>query len=268
MSAGEQKSYRVAVFGVPDFEKAVINRIFALSSTRSNCFLLAEDTPAQSVDIMLVDKDNSGALSRWRDANAEYSQQPPPTIVVAAKQPPDCAFYVKRPFMATRLLGVLDRIVNERIRGLASSAEAGARPAAKAPGGADEDAGARYRALVVDDSLPVRQQIGKALTGAKVDAEFADSGEQALRLLEENAYDIVFLDVVMPGVDGYDVCKSIKRNKARKHIPVVMLTGKSSPFDKVKGRLSGCDSYLTKPVSRGDFVDTVKKYLKQPIVVE
>ena len=115
--------------------------------------------------------------------------------------------------------------------------------------------------LVVDDSLPVRQALEMKLTMMDYQVQLATNGEQAIQLIDQNNYDSVFLDVVMPGVDGYEVCKHIKRDKKTKHIPVIMLTGKSSPFDKVKGKLAGCDTYLTKPVEHEEFQKVVSGYL-------
>ena len=91
--------------------------------------------------------------------------------------------------------------------------------------------------------------------------DLATNGQQAIELINQNYYDSVFLDVVMPGIDGYEVCKKIKRDKRTKHIPVIMLTSKSSPFDKVKGKLACCDSYLTKPVEHEEFQRVVSGYL-------
>ncbi|MDS4042542.1 MAG: response regulator, partial [Candidatus Competibacter sp.] len=117
-------------------------------------------------------------------------------------------------------------------------------------------------ALVVDDSSTVRKQIELELKlfGIRIDA--VESGELAFDLLAKNNYDMIFLDVVLPGVDGYQICKTIKKDKARKKTPVIMLTSKSSPFDRVKGALAGCDTYLTKPVKQSSFQKVVKKYLK------
>ncbi|MCB1742427.1 MAG: response regulator [Gammaproteobacteria bacterium] len=126
----------------------------------------------------------------------------------------------------------------------------------------------RPRALVVDDSLAVRRQVGLALRKAGIDADFADNGETALALLQQSSYEILFLDVVMPGMDGYEVCRQLKRSRATKHIPVVMLTGKSSPFDKVKGKLSGCNTYLTKPVTLREFNKALSRCLEQPPAFE
>ena len=118
-----------------------------------------------------------------------------------------------------------------------------------------------YLALVVDDSLPVRKQIELELKLLGVNADFAETGEQAFKLLDNKSYDIVFLDVVLPGVDGYQVCKTIKKDIMMKQTPVIMLTGKSSPFDRVRGTFAGCDTYLTKPVAHESFQEVVKKYL-------
>jgi twitching motility two-component system response regulator PilG len=280
MSEHTTSTFSIAVFGVPEFERQVLNRIFGLSASRTNTYRLLPPGSEVDADIMLVDRDSESAVVHWRNTLAEAAPRHPGTVVVAREQPDDCDFHVRRPFMATRVLGTLDRIVHATTisvpthpRELSAArtstmprhvTQPEATPSSARITTVDE----RYRALVVDDSMAVRKQIGIALDRFKVNADFADCGEKALALLQERAFDIVFLDVVMPGVDGYDVCKSIKRNRARKHIPVVMLTGRSSPFDKVKGKLSGCNSYLTKPVSGKDFVHTIQKYLKEPISFE
>jgi twitching motility two-component system response regulator PilG len=92
--------------------------------------------------------------------------------------------------------------------------------------------------------------------------DLAEDGEQAVKFIANRSYDIIFLDVVLPGMDGYKICREIKRNKRTKNTPVIMLTGKSSPFDMVKGKLAGCDTYLTKPVDGIMFKEVVQKYLK------
>lgn len=89
----------------------------------------------------------------------------------------------------------------------------------------------------------------------------AETGEQGLEALENNRYDIIFLDVVLPGADGYQVCKTIRKNMETKHTPIVMLTSRSSPFDKVRGSLAGCSSYLTKPVDYDNFFSVLEGYL-------
>jgi twitching motility two-component system response regulator PilG len=117
-------------------------------------------------------------------------------------------------------------------------------------------------ALVVDDSSTIRKQIEMELKLFGVQVDAVESGERAFELLAHKNYDLILLDVMLPGVDGYQICKTIKKDKAKKETPVVMLTSKSSPFDRIKGALAGCDTYLTKPVKQSSFEKVIKKYLK------
>ncbi len=119
-------------------------------------------------------------------------------------------------------------------------------------------------ALVVDDSFPVRIQMNEVLKPFTSRVDLAETGEEALELINNNAYDIIFLDIVLPGVDGYEVCKIIKEGKG-KNTPVILLTGNSSPADRIKGNLSGCDTYLIKPVSQMVFQNLIiGQYLNGP----
>jgi len=116
-------------------------------------------------------------------------------------------------------------------------------------------------ALVVDDSLPIRTQLKIALQNIASNVDFAENGNDAMQLIEKNKYDIVFLDVILPGIDGYDVCKKIKQDPTRRKTPVIMLTSSTSPADRVKGKLAGCDTYLIKPVQHAVFDEVVQECL-------
>lgn len=293
------KHFSVGVFGVPELERKVLERIFSLSSTRPNAYRMLVEPDGQPVDIILVDRMNTTAVNK---AQALPGNGTPIIGVVPDKNSTE-PYSVRRPFTATRTLGVLDRVVEKEILTRTPSAdprlpaESGApAPRPKGPPRSATQATAPtrsqhsaaksstnpadsgefqktflnsgYRALVVDDSLPVRKQVAMALERSGISVDFAENGDTALDLVAKNNYDIIFLDVIMPGVDGYEVCKTIKRDKLKKNIPVVMLTGRSSPFDKVKGKLSGCDTYLTKPVGIREFNRTLNKCLKEPMAFE
>jgi two-component system, cell cycle response regulator len=116
-------------------------------------------------------------------------------------------------------------------------------------------------ALVVDDSLTVREQMRQALQRLGIACDQADSAEAAMRLLEHHSYNLAFLDVVMPGTDGYELCRKIKHNTYLRLMPVLMLTSRSSPFDRARGALSGCDSYLIKPITWDTFSQAIDKAL-------
>ncbi|OUD15755.1 hypothetical protein TPSD3_01770 [Thioflexithrix psekupsensis] len=113
---------------------------------------------------------------------------------------------------------------------------------------------------MVDDSLPVRKSMEIHLGLLGMDIDFAETGEEALELVKTTVYDIIFLDVMLPGVDGYKVCKTIKSDKMSKNTPVVMLTGKGSRFDKLKGTMAGASVYLTKPVEPEKLAEVIKQF--------
>lgn len=122
---------------------------------------------------------------------------------------------------------------------------------------------AGIRALVVDDSTTLRRLMDLTLRPMGVDVEFADRGEDALALVKNRFYDVIFLDVMLPGIDGYRVCKAIKGDKATRDTPVIMLTSKDSAFDKVRGIMAGTDVYLTKPLERSALIAAMNKCLPQ-----
>ena len=115
--------------------------------------------------------------------------------------------------------------------------------------------------LVVDDNLTVREFMRSKLAPFNFNVDYAESGEQAVGLTGHRRYTCVFLDVVMPGIDGYQVCKLIKSKKAQGKTQVVMLTSKGSPFDKIRGAMAGCDAYLTKPVDEEKLLETIVRFL-------
>ena len=117
--------------------------------------------------------------------------------------------------------------------------------------------------LVVDDNLAVRRFMAQKLEPFNINVDFAASGEQAIGLSGTKHYTCIFLDVVMPGIDGYQVCKIIKGNRVSKDVKVVMLTSRDSPFDKIRGKMAGCDAYLTKPVDEDKLMNTIVRFLPE-----
>lgn len=120
----------------------------------------------------------------------------------------------------------------------------------------------RYTALVVDDSAAIRKQLELELRNAHIKAEFAETGEEALEKSAQKAYDLIFLDIIMPGIDGYEVCRQMRSRKAMKKTPIIMLSGKTSPLDEVQGVIAGASTYLTKPVKHEQFQQTLTRVSK------
>lgn len=115
--------------------------------------------------------------------------------------------------------------------------------------------------LVVDDSETVRKLISGKLEKAGHVVLCAFDGMDALEKIEENAPDLILLDITMPRMDGYQVCKMIRTNEKTKDIPIVMISGKDGFFDKVRGRMAGTTGYITKPFGPETLMKTVENYI-------
>ncbi len=257
----DKKSFKVALIGIPENERSVLRNIFKLSLYRPHTYSFA--AAGEPIQILMADAENPEAMAEWRsfklpEADAS-SSAPLLTVMVTRDQLPNQQPYsIRRPFVATRVLAVLDQVAGQIITASTQERVIGAeKPVAATP--ADTPL---FTALVVDDSITIRKQVELELKLLGIRTDTAESGEGAFELLAQKDYDIIFLDVVLPGVDGYQICKTIKKDKARKKTPVIMLTSKSSPFDRVRGALAGCDTYLTKPAKQNSFQKAVKKYLK------
>lgn len=260
----DKKSFKVALIGIPENERNVLKNIFKLSLYRPHTYSFA--APGEPIQILMVDTASPEAMAEWQSFKLSSSEGSSPapliSVMVTKDQAPNeqQTHSIRRPFVATRVLTVLDQVANQIVT--ASTHE---RTIGEDPPAADNKTTADtplFKALVVDDSSTVRKQVELELKLLGIWTDAAESGEDAFELLAQKDYDIIFLDVVLPGVDGYQICKTIKRNKAKKKTPVIMLTSKSSPFDRVKGALAGCDTYLTKPAKQNSFQKVVKKYLK------
>lgn len=112
-----------------------------------------------------------------------------------------------------------------------------------------------YSALIVDDYNPAKQMIGSSLSSmpqiGKI--EYASSGEEALLKVRRNQYDLIYLDVTMPGIDGFETCKRIRDMPGYDMTPIVMVTGNQTPQNEFKGAVSGCTSYVNKPIKHEHF---------------
>ena len=149
--------------------------------------------------------------------------------------------------------------------GVFRAGDIGGQPAGvgapSANGSSGKDGGGEDWVLVVDDSETVREFMRSKLSAFNFKVDYAESGEEAVGFTGKKHYTCIFLDVVMPGIDGYQVCKLVKSNRTSQKTAVVMLTSKDSPFDKIRGSMSGCNAYLTKPVDEEKLLGTISKFL-------
>lgn len=115
--------------------------------------------------------------------------------------------------------------------------------------------------LLVDDSLAVRNHLTSKLDEKGYTVTAVADGEEALQILENQRFACVLMDVLMPGMDGYETCKKVKAMRQHSTTPVIMLTSRSSPFDKIRGKMAGCSAYLTKPVEMNQLLSTLGKFV-------
>ena len=122
--------------------------------------------------------------------------------------------------------------------------------------------------LVVDDSATVRNEVGDFLKKNGLDVVTAVDGFDALAKIADTHPSIIFVDIMMPRLDGYQTCALIKNNSAFKSTPVIMLSSKDGLFDKAKGRIVGSDQYLTKPFSKEELLGAIKAHVPDFTPVE
>ncbi len=246
----------IGALGLSDVERNVLKSIGVMTRSRAQGgYAVCEESEIADSDIVIVNVDDVNAAIKWRTLAVRPR---PPVVVLYTKERPSDPHqpYLLRPFGPAKLLALLDGIVS----GLRESAQVWKKPTLS-QAAASSATEASLRALVVDDSPTVCKQLELELRNFNIQADIAETGERGMELLALNNYDLIFLDVVLPGVGGYQVCKDIRSNPRTKQTPVIMLTSKSSPFDRVRGSLVGCSAYLTKPVDYNEFREAVGKHV-------
>ena len=114
------------------------------------------------------------------------------------------------------------------------------------------------KALIIDDSNTIRRSAEIFLKQAGHDVVLAVDGFDALAKVNDSHPDIIFCDIVMPRLDGYQTCMLIKSNERFVHIPLVMLSSKDGVFDMARGKMVGCEDYLTKPFTKDQLLRTIQ----------
>ncbi len=117
--------------------------------------------------------------------------------------------------------------------------------------------------LVVDDSNSLRQRFYDILKAQKMDIILASNGKDAVAILEKQLPDLVITDLIMPEMNGYELCRWVKNNSVTQKIPVLMCSTKSEEFDRYWGMKQGADGYLTKPFKEQELLETVHSLLKK-----
>lgn len=117
----------------------------------------------------------------------------------------------------------------------------------------------RQRILVVDDDEHIRKSLAQYLEMEEFDVDVASSGPEALSRAGRQAPDLVLLDIMMPGMDGFEVVEKLRQESATSQVPIILLTARGQDTDVIKGYQLGVSSYLTKPFNLDELVDTIRE---------
>ena len=277
-----QRKYIVGVVGASESEVESLSRIFAVTNFRNRCYLpkklqTNEYNRVHDIDFILMCSNNPRVIGAWSESQLTRQHSGRPIIFLARHKNQKLGKYqLASPVNPSRLIKLLDHYTiselnyfpefeigsdNNTIEDLTLS---GLKILRNNALNANPDEPAK-NALVVDDSLAVRRQMQIEFQLRNDNLDVVESAEDAMKAIQEKKYDIIFLDVVMPGMDGYAACKKIKKSKLNMSTPVVLLTSRSSSFDKIKGALAGCDAYLVKPINHNEFESVYEKYTDSKI---
>lgn len=267
MLTTKQETIGICLFELPEKDQAVIQRVVSFATSQGKDYSLQAMAEQASVIITLEDSElpsHSAVLVRIGDADlpCDIILQRPLLVTRVMRAIDDAAHILKsRPAPATAA-AIAPPIVTTPEPEITSTQhiEVAAPPSPSSTHTNENEY--LYTALVVDDSAAIRKQLELELRSANIKAEFAETGEEALEKAAQKLYDLVFLDVIMPGIDGYEVCRKMRTSKAMKKTPIIMLSGKTSPLDEVQGVIAGASTYLTKPVQPEQFQQTLKRVSK------
>lgn len=266
----ERQRFVLEMRGFSDAEKSMLTSTFRLTGRRKMYYVEPSETDLRP-DIYLINADKVDLLTDLSSDRFDSPSLYSPAVLIG-RAPIDTQWsFLTKPIQWMRLFETLDaemlkaleeRRIRERLDAtwdgqiyrrsidkLASTLPVSLEPQL------------RESVLVVDDSATVRGFMRIKLAPFNFDVDYAETGEIAVEKANAKAYTCIFLDVMMPGIDGYEVCKRIKGNPDTKRTAVVMLTSKSSMIDKLRGSWSGCDAYLSKPVSENDLLTTIGRFL-------
>ncbi len=254
----------VGIIGFSTPEQVLFKKIFQLSEQRQRLYVLTELTQSVPVQLLIIKKttENTALYQTYQAKHAPKI----PTVLVGRDPPlPEERYYIRGVLVPSRVFAVLDQVELLTTTSEAKSPERISKPRLETRLAAEPiapvSAVEALQVLVVDDSVMMQKTVQLELNKADVPlaVDFAETGEIALEKIQLKKYDFIFLDVMMPGIDGFETCSRIRKCKGMAKVPIIMLTSKTSPADEVKGLMAGCTTYLTKPFVHEDFQKMLKR---------
>jgi two-component system cell cycle response regulator len=240
---------KLLVLGFTQFERQLLSTIVNLSKRRQPQLSLIDAAFGESADVVMVDATNTEVMKwagkqHWLEQKAviwvDFRDKPVTTLRHTVIQRP-----VQWPSLPIMLARVLEQDSMKKASVLPTS-------------GCNS-------VLIVDDSIAIRAQLRALLEPYGLEVTDLDNAEAAINAASSTLFGCILMDVVMPGIDGYEACRRIKAKRFfNRSSNVVMLTSKTSPFDHIMGKMAGCDAYLSKPIDPIHLYEVVSRYVAKP----
>jgi twitching motility two-component system response regulator PilG len=245
------ENLKVGLLGFSEKNAEKLEQIFQATRNRERSYSV--EKLSNHNDLVIVDIDDQSFFDRKNHIDSIDLNIPVVTLG-KAETPQGSEYHIKGMLLATRVIRVLDLI---KFPATNKQDFIGCEQTTEVVTDADgiETTTYAYSVLVVDDSELMRKAIALELKKASLplSVDFAETGEQALDKVAGTNYDFIFLDVMMPGIDGYETCGRIRKISTMKKTPIIMLSSKNSPMDEVKGIMAGSTNYLSKPIVPNEF---------------
>ena len=254
----------VSLINFPEIDSLKLQKILQLSKTTR--YTVSPFEPESETDLCFFYGENYSQQAEFNSLSEQHYSR----VIVVSKQLPliNC-HHLTLPLIASRVLNLLDKITGNQPA--LNSEMLTAKISEKTPTYATSETYFShseeelfFRVLVVDDSIPMQKSLAAEIKkmNKPTEIDFANSGEEALQYTEKNTYDFIFLDIVMPGIDGFETCTQMRKSPQLKKTPIIMLSAKTSPLDEVKGVMAGCTTYMTKPIVHEEFQKVIRRILK------
>ncbi|GEM_PF-944332 len=271
--------FHVELFGFTERERMVFSSMFKLSEMRSRTYREWDGQSPPHPDCLMIDLEADHARMRTDQEIALPSGYP--IILIGGKCPREMtpAAHLQRPVRWAELLLTLDNTFRSRLRvqpGDSIPAHGEALPAEtsglqnemelhQVDQWYDRSQAMTFTTdpavLVVDPDNRMENYIKAKLGNQKYQIDYASSGDRALDLIELNRYNVVIVEAELPDMEGYEICKALKKRDDRRKIAAIVLTTRTSPLERMRARMAGCDAFLSKPIDPEKLLRALEKFL-------
>lgn len=254
---------KVLFIGFSAVQLELAKKLLAFRKLTEQITLLSEQRSGERVDAYVLNSDHQGGAQRL----ALYARlHPAPVLCIGPQHQAKAHAFLPGAFKLNSVDALWELLTHGALQSAPAPASTARPPqATPIPAALPQGGGAvNAEVLVVDDSDIVRRSMVRRLNDYGKQVHLAASGEDALAMLPGSHYRVIFLDVMMAGLDGFEVCKRIKRSREYKSVAVYMLTSKDGVFDKVRASMAGCDGYLLKPLESHKLHEVLDKHFERP----